>query len=134
MLNILATIRPIPMALEILTYGFMQRALISGIIIAVICSIIGLFLVLKRHSLFGDAVSHVAFGGIAIGLYANVYPLWTAFIVSVLAGLGMTKLREVTKIPSDSAVAVLLSSGFVIRNLFFIFFLWFFFFFFFFLF
>ena len=102
------------MALEILTYGFMQRALISGIIIAVICSIIGLFLVLKRHSLFGDAMSHVAFGGIAIGLYANVYPLWTAFIVSVLAGLGMTKLREVTKIPSDSAVAVLLSSGLAI--------------------
>jgi zinc transport system permease protein len=108
------TVRPIPMSLEILTYGFIQRALISGIIIAVICSIIGLFLVLKRHSLFGDAMSHVAFGGIAIGLYANVYPLWTAFIVSVLAGLGMTKLREVAKIPSDSAVAVLLSSGLAI--------------------
>jgi zinc transport system permease protein len=59
-------------------------------------------------------MSHVAFGGIAIGLYANVYPLWTAFIVSVLAGLGMTKLREVAKIPSDSAVAVLLSSGLAI--------------------
>jgi zinc transport system permease protein len=102
------------MALEILTYGFMQRALISGIVIAVICSIIGLFLVLKRHSLFGDAMSHVAFGGIAIGLYTNVYPLWTAFIVSVLAGLGMTKLREVAKIPPDSAVAVLLSSGLAI--------------------
>ena len=102
------------MALEILTYGFVQRALISGIVIAVICSIIGLFLVLKRHSLFGDAMSHVAFGGIAIGLYANVYPLWTAFIVSVLAGLGMTKLREVAKIPPDSAVAVLLSSGLAI--------------------
>ncbi len=106
---IIVTKKSIPMAFEILTFGFMQRALISGIVIAIICSIIGLFLVLKRHSLFGDAMSHVAFGGIAIGLYTNVYPLWTAFIVSVLAALGMTKLREVTKIPADSAVAVLLS-------------------------
>jgi zinc transport system permease protein len=111
---IIVTKKSIPMAFEILTFGFMQRALISGIVIAIICSIIGLFLVLKRHSLFGDAMSHVAFGGIAIGLYTNVYPLWTAFIVSVLAALGMTKLREVTKIPADSAVAVLLSSGLAI--------------------
>ena len=102
------------MVFEILTFGFMQRALIAGIMIAIICSIIGLFLVLKRHSLFGDAMSHVAFGGIAIGLFTNVYPLWTAFIVSVLAALGMTKLREFAKIPADSAVAVLLSSGLAI--------------------
>jgi zinc transport system permease protein len=99
------------MVFEILTLGFMQRALISGVVIAIICSITGLFLVLKRHSLFGDAMSHVAFGGIAIGLFTNVYPLWTAFIVSVLAALGMTKLQEFAKIPADSAVAVLLSSG-----------------------
>lgn len=102
------------MVFEILTFGFMQRALVAGVMIATICSIIGLFLVLKRHSLFGDAMSHVAFGGIAIGLFTNVYPLWTAFIVSVLAALGMTKLREFTKIPADSAVAVLLSSGLAI--------------------
>jgi zinc transport system permease protein len=102
------------MVFEILTFGFMQRALVAGVMIAIICSIIGLFLVLKRHSLFGDAMSHVAFGGIAIGLFTNVYPLWTAFIVSVLAALGMTKLREFAKIPADSAVAVLLSSGLAI--------------------
>jgi zinc transport system permease protein len=102
------------MVFEILTLGFMQRALISGAVIAIICSIIGLFLVLKRHSLFGDAMSHVAFGGIAIGLFTNVYPLWTAFIVCVLAALGMTKLQEFAKIPADSAVAVLLSSGLAI--------------------
>ncbi len=102
------------MVFEILTFGFMQRALVAGVVIATICSIIGLFLVLKRQSLFGDAMSHVAFGGIAIGLFTNVYPLWTAFIVSVLAALGMTKLREFSNIPADSAVAVLLSSGLAI--------------------
>ena len=53
----------------------------------------------------------MAFGGIAIGLFANLYPIWTAFIVSIFAALGITKLRESTKIPPDSAVAVLLSAG-----------------------
>jgi zinc transport system permease protein len=56
----------------------------------------------------------VAFGGIAVGLYANIYPIWTAFIVSILASLGITKLRQSTKISADSAVAVLLSSGLAI--------------------
>jgi zinc transport system permease protein len=99
------------MVFEILQFGFIQRALISGIFVAVTCSVIGLFLVLRRQSLYGDALSHVAFGGIAVGLFANVYPIWTAFAVSMLASLGITKLRESTKIPADSAVAVLLSAG-----------------------
>lgn len=96
---------------EILEAGFMQRALVSGIAVAVICSAVGLFLVLRRHSLFGDALSHMAFGGIAIGLFLNVYPLWTAIVVSILGALGITKLRQSTKIPADATVAVLLSSG-----------------------
>ncbi len=96
---------------EIFQYAFMQRALITGTAVAITCSIIGLFLVLRRQSLFGDAMSHVAFGGIALGIFINTYPIWTAFIVSVLAALGITKLKESTKIPSDSAIAVLLSSG-----------------------
>lgn len=99
------------MVFEILQFGFIQRALISGIAVAVSCSVIGLFLVLRRQSLYGDALSHVAFGGIALGLFTNVYPIWTAFAVSILASLGITKLRESTKIPGDSAVAVLLSAG-----------------------
>ncbi len=96
---------------EIFEAGFMQRALVSGIAVAVICSAVGLFLVLRRHSLFGDALSHMAFGGIAIGLFMNVYPLWTAIVVSILGALGITKLRQSTKIPADATVAVLLSSG-----------------------
>lgn len=102
------------MIFEIFQYGFMQRALISGIAVAISCSVIGLFLVLRRQSLYGDALSHVAFGGIAVGLFANISPIWMAFIVSILASLGITKLRQSAKISADSAVAVLLSSGLAI--------------------
>jgi zinc transport system permease protein len=97
--------------MEIFEFGFMQRALIAGIAISSVCSIIGLFLVLRRQSLFGDSLAHMAFGGLAVGLFTNTYPLWTAFIASILASVGITKLRHSTNIPADSAVAIMLSAG-----------------------
>ena len=75
--------------LEIFEFGFIQRALIAGIAISAICSVIGLFLVLRRQSLFGDSLAHMAFGGVAVGLYTNTYPLWTAFIASILLLLAL---------------------------------------------
>ena len=60
------------MSFEILTYGFMHRAIIAGSVIAILCSVIGLFLVLRRYSLFGDALAHSSFGGIALGLFAEI--------------------------------------------------------------
>ena len=99
------------MILEVLSYGFMQKALVAGIAVALICSFMGTFLVLRRYSLFGDGIAHVAFGGVSIGLFLGVFPLWTAFIVSILGGLGLQKLRQSTKISGDAAVAVVLVSG-----------------------
>jgi len=99
------------MSFEILTYGFMQRAIISGIAIALLCSVVGLFLVLRRYSLFGDAVAHSAFGGIAAGLFIGVYPLWTAYIVSIASALAITRIKNSFQISGDASVAVLLSSG-----------------------
>ena len=99
------------MILEALSYAFMQKALIAGVAVGIICSFMGTFLVLRRYSLFGDGIAHVAFGGISVGLFLGVFPLWTAFIVSIFGGLGLQKLRQSTKISGDSAVAVVLVSG-----------------------
>ena len=99
------------MILEALSYTFMQKALIAGIAVGLICSFMGTFLVLRRYSLFGDGIAHVAFGGISVGLFLGVFPLWTAFIVSIFGGLGLQKLRQSTKISGDAAVAVILVSG-----------------------
>ena len=99
------------MTFEILTYGFMQRAIISGIAIGLLCSVVGLFLVLRRYSLFGDAVAHSSFGGIAAGLLLGVYPLWTAYIVSLASALIITRIKQRFDISGDAAVAILLSSG-----------------------
>jgi len=102
------------LTLEILSYGFMQRALISGIAIAILCSVVGLFLVLRRYSLFGDAIAHSSFGGIALGLMVGIYPLWTAYAVSLGSALVITRIRNRFKISGDASVAVLLSAGIAI--------------------
>ena len=102
------------MVLEALSYGFVQKALVAGIAVALICSFMGTFLVLRRYSLFGDGIAHVAFGGVSVGLFLGVFPLWTAFIVSIFGGLGLQKLRQSTKISGDAAVAVVLVSGLAI--------------------
>ena len=99
------------MTLEILSYGFMQRAIVSGIAIALLCSVVGLFLVLRRYSLFGDAIAHSSFGGIAAGLLIGIYPLWGAYIVSLFSALIITRIRQKFDISGEAAVAVLLSSG-----------------------
>ena len=102
------------MILEALSYGFVQKALVAGIAVALICSFMGTFLVLRRYSLFGDGIAHVAFGGVSVGLFLGVFPLWTAFIVSIFGGLGLQKLRQSTRISGDAAVAVVLVSGLAI--------------------
>ena len=99
------------MSFEILTYSFMHRALISGIAIAILCSAVGLFLVLRRYSLFGDAIAHSSFGGIALGLLAGIYPLWTAYGVSIISALIITRIKDRFNISGDASIAVLLSSG-----------------------
>jgi len=102
------------LTLEIFSYGFMQRAIISGIAIAILCSVVGLFMVLRRYSLFGDAIAHSSFGGIAVGLLVGIYPLWTAYAVSLVSALIITRIRDRLKISGDASVAVLLSSGIAI--------------------
>ncbi len=99
------------MSLEIFAFSFMHRALIAGTAIAILCSVIGLFLVLRRYSLFGDAIAHSSFGGIALGLLAGVYPLWTAYGVSLVSAVIITRIKEKFNISGDASVAVLLSSG-----------------------
>jgi len=89
----------------------MHRAIISGVAIALLCSVVGLFLVLRRYSLFGDAVAHSSFGGIAAGLLLGIYPLWTAYAVSLFSALVITRIRQKFDISGEAAVAVLLSSG-----------------------
>ncbi|MCL2135300.1 MAG: metal ABC transporter permease [Candidatus Bathyarchaeota archaeon] len=93
-------------------YQFFQNALIGGVIVAVVCGVVGLFLILKKEAMIGDGLSHTAFGGIAIGLLIGINPLITALFVSILAVFVLSYMRRKKIATSDSAIAVMLALGF----------------------
>ena len=62
--------------MEILAFTFMQRAIAAGVLIAIACSILGVFLVLRRDAMLGHGLAHVTFGGVALGLLISISPLW----------------------------------------------------------
>ncbi|MFT4303980.1 MAG: metal ABC transporter permease [Candidatus Woesearchaeota archaeon] len=92
--------------IEILSYGFMQRAFIVGILIAIACSLLGIFLVLRRFSLIGDGIAHISFGGVATGLLFNFVPFISALLFGLIGSLGILKLKEKSNIHGDTAIGI----------------------------
>jgi zinc transport system permease protein len=97
--------------ISFLNQPFIQRAFAIGIIIAVITSILSVFVVLKKVSLLGDGLAHSSYGGLALGLYLGLSPLWVGSVVAVLSALGITKSQRTKRIPGDAAVALFLVLG-----------------------
>lgn len=82
-----------------------------GIVIALIAPIIGIFLVLKRYSLIADTLAHISFLGVALGLLLGFNPALTAIGTSVLASVGMEKLRNSKQVYGESILAIFLSGS-----------------------
>ncbi|MCL2257165.1 MAG: metal ABC transporter permease [Candidatus Bathyarchaeota archaeon] len=97
---------------NLFSYNFFQNALIGGIIVAIVCGLMGLFLILKKEAMIGDGLSHTAFGGIAIGLLMGINPIITALATSILAVFTISYMRRKKIATSDSAVAIMLAIGF----------------------
>ena len=92
-------------------YQFMQYAVIGGTLAAASCAAIGLFMLLRREALIGEGIAHVSFGGIALGLFIGVYPIYTALILSVAATLFITWLRKKGIANSDAAIGIVVAFG-----------------------
>ncbi|WP_440763981.1 metal ABC transporter permease [Natronorubrum sp. DTA7] len=106
--------------IEMLQYGFMHRAFLVGILIAVMAPLIGTFLVHRQLALIGDALAHTAFAGVAVGLFVNavldvgVSPYLTAVVVAMIAALAIELISEVTDAYNDVSMAIVLSTGFAL--------------------
>lgn len=97
--------------LQFFQYGFAVRALEAGIIVALLAPLVGMFLVLRRYSLIADTFSHVSLAGLAAGLLLGINPILTALSVTVIASLGIERLRTSQRVYGESALAVFLSGG-----------------------
>lgn len=96
---------------EMLSYAFVQRALIVGILVAVCSALLGTSLVLKRYSMIGDGLSHVGFAALAVAYALNFAPLSIAIPVCIIAAVLLLRMNENSKIKGDAATALMCSGA-----------------------
>ena len=99
---------------QMLTYGFVVRALIVGLLVSLCASLLGVSLVLKRYSMIGDGLSHVGFGALAVATAMNLAPLTVSIPVVVLAAFLLLRISESSKIKGDAAIALISTSALAI--------------------
>ena len=97
--------------LEIFEYDFMQRAFLAGVIIAILASVSGTFVVLKRYSMISETLAHSALVGVAVGLVAGFNPLWMAVVFAIASSWLIEYLRSSFALYSDAILSILLSGS-----------------------
>lgn len=94
-----------------LSYDFMRRALVVGVMLAIIIPMIGLVMINRKTSMIGDALSHSSLAGIAMGLIFSINPMWTSLIFCVLGAFAIDIIRKRFKDFGDMATAIIMSFG-----------------------
>lgn len=90
-------------------YEFMTNAVLAGLIISVLCPIIGLFIVLRRNSMLGDTLSHSSFAGVAIGLVLGINPIFSSFIFTTICAVIIELLRNYFKKYAELVMSIVLT-------------------------
>ena len=93
--------------LEALRLPFMQRALAAGVLVGLLASYYGVFVVQRRLSFLGIGLSHAAFGGVALGLLLHVNPMWVAVPFTVAVAVGINAITARGHVAGDTAIGVL---------------------------
>ena len=105
-----------------LQFDFVKYALIVGGLISLCCAILGVTLVLKRYSMIGDGLSHVAFGAMTIAMVLTIADMYLMLPLTILVAILLIRLTDKGKVKNDSAIAMLsvgsLAFGYLIVNLF----------------
>ncbi|KNX37432.1 metal ABC transporter permease [Luteipulveratus halotolerans] len=99
---------------ELLSYDFMQRALIAAFLVGLAAPMVGIFLVQRRLSLIGDGMGHVSLAGVAVGLFTGNQPVATALVFAVAAAVLIEVVRARGRTSGDVALAVMFYGGIAI--------------------
>lgn len=102
------------MIAEMMSHPFVIRALLTGILISLPAALIGASLVLRKNSMIGDGLSHVAFSAFAIAITLGIAPLCFALPVSIVASFMILRLNKSRKVYGDSLIALVSTSALAI--------------------
>ncbi|MFC2018364.1 metal ABC transporter permease [Chloroflexota bacterium] len=97
--------------LEALQYEFMRNALAAGLLAAVACGIVGVYVVVKRIVFISGGIAHTSFGGIGLGYLVGISPVLGAALFSLASALGIGLISRRTRLAEDTAIGILWAMG-----------------------
>ena len=95
----------------ILKYNFLQNAIMAAVLASIACGVIGVYIIEKKLVMMSGGIAHTAFGGIGLGYFLKVEPIFTALGVSVIAALAVAALKRKAMTDSDLLIGMFWSLG-----------------------
>lgn len=96
---------------DILSYGFMQNAIMAGVLASVACGIIGTLVVVNRIVFISGGIAHTAYGGIGLAFFLGISPLLGAGVFAVAAAVIMSLITQKAKYRSDTVIGAMWAFG-----------------------
>lgn len=93
-------------------YGFLQKALITSVMVGIICGVIGCFIILRGMALMGDAISHAVLPGVAISYLLGINFFFGAVISGLLTAIGIGFVANHSRIKHDISIGILFTAAF----------------------
>jgi zinc transport system permease protein len=97
--------------MTLLSYDFMQRALIAAAVVGLVAPLIGVFLVQRRLALLGDGMGHVALSGVGIAFLVGTAPVPTALVAAGIGAVVIELIRARSRTAGDLALALIFYGG-----------------------
>ncbi|SQF66457.1 metal ABC transporter permease [Streptococcus dysgalactiae] len=94
----------------LMSYHFLQNALVTAIVIGVVSGAVGCFIILRSMSLMGDAISHAVLPGVALSFILSINFFIGAIVFGLLASVIITYIKENSVIKGDTAIGITFSS------------------------
>lgn len=96
----------------LMQYNFLQKALLTSIIVGIICGVIGCFIILRGMALMGDAISHAVLPGVALSYMFGINFFFGAVFTGVLTAVGIGYVSQNSRIKNDSAIGIIFTAAF----------------------
>ncbi len=98
----------------IIQYGFLQKALLTSIMVGIICGVIGCFIILRGMALMGDAISHAVLPGVALSYMIGINFFFGAVFTGVLTALGIGFISQNSRIKNDVSIGIMFTAAFAL--------------------
>lgn len=97
--------------MDLLHYSFFQHALIGSLLTAIACGIVGTYIVARRLVFISGGITHASFGGLGLGFYLGMNPIWMAMVFAIFSAFGVEWMSKRHDVREDSAIAGVWSLG-----------------------